>query len=106
MWRGLSLRWGLALAIALAATAAATTAAAATTTASLIWRLPERVNLPLDEVAVVLAIRVVATQLQRRIVCLNRIRPFLYGVLRSGLLDLLTRAIQCIAEVVVSILLI
>jgi uncharacterized membrane protein required for colicin V production len=88
-----------------AALTIASTLAPATTTAAVRW-LPERVNLPLDEVAVVFAIGVITAQLQRRLVCLDRIGPFLDRLLRSGFFELLTRAIQCIAEVVVRILLI
>jgi hypothetical protein len=94
----------LAAALTLALTIATTLATAPTPT--LIGWLPERVNLPLDEVAVVFAIGVITAQLQRRLVCLDRIGPFLYRLLRSGFFELLTRAIQRIAEVVVSILLI
>jgi hypothetical protein len=94
----------LTLSLAAALTIASTLATASTPT--LIGWLPERVNLPLDEVAVVFAIGVITAQLQRRLVCLDRLGPFLYRLLRCGFFDLLTRAIQRIAEVVVSILLI
>jgi hypothetical protein len=73
---------------------------------ALIGWLPECVDLPLDEVAVVFAVGVITAQLQRCLVRLDRIGPFLYRLLRGGLFELLTRAIQRIAEVVVSILLI
>ena len=91
----------LAAALTMASTLSTTTPAS-----TLIGGLPECINLPLDEVAVVFAIRVITAQLQRRLVCLDSIGPFLYRLLRSGLLELLTCAIQRIAEVVVSILLI
>jgi hypothetical protein len=73
---------------------------------TLIGRSPERVNLPLNEITVVFAIGVIAAQLQRRVVCLDRIGPLLYRLLGSGLFILLTRAIEGIAEVKVGILLI
>jgi hypothetical protein len=94
-----------ALTIASALATAPTLATAAPTPTLIGWR-PQRVNPPLDEVAVVFAIGVISAQLQRRLVCLDRIGPFLYRLLRSGFFELLTRAIQRIAEVVVSILLI
>jgi hypothetical protein len=100
----LLLTLSLAAALTLALTIASTLATAPTPT--LIRWLPERVNLPLHEVAVVFAIGVITAQLQRRLVCLDRIGPFLYRLLRSGFFKLLTQAIQRIAEVVVSILLI
>ena len=96
----------LTLSLAAALTPALTIASTLATAPTLIGWLPERVNLPLDEVAVVFAIGVITAQLQRRLVCLDRIGPFLYRLLRSGFFELLTRAIQRIAEVVVSILLV
>ena len=115
----MSLRWRLSLrrlplrrrlpppaALTIASTLATAAAPTSAPTPILIGWLPERVNPPLDEVAVVFAIGVISAQLQRRLVCLDRISPFLDRLLRSGFLQLLTRAIQCIAEVVVRILLI
>jgi hypothetical protein len=102
----LALCRGAALTLTIAATATATATTAATTATALVGWLPERVNLPLDEVAVVFAIGVITAQLQRRLVCLDRIGPFLYRLLRSGFFEPLTHAIQSIAEVIVSILLI
>jgi hypothetical protein len=96
----------LTLSLAAALTIASALATATATATALIGWAPERVDLPLDEVAVVFAIGVITAQLQRRLVCLDRIGPFLYRLLRSGFFELLTRAIQRIAEVVVSILLI
>src|ERR1039457_5372543 len=92
MRRWLPLRLPLALPLAAAAT--------------LIRRLSERVNLPIDEVAIVFAIGVISAQLQRRIVRLHRLGPFLNGLLRSEFLQLLARTIERIAEVEVSILLV
>jgi hypothetical protein len=57
--------------------------AVTSTSASLIGWLPKRINLPFDQVAVVFAIGIITAQLQRRVVCLDRLGPFLYGVLRS-----------------------
>ena len=109
MWRRLSLSLTAALLLTLSLAAALTPALtvastlATAPTPTLIGWLPERVNLPLDEVAVVFAIGVITAQLQRRLICLDRLGPFLYGLLRRGFFELLTHAIQRIAEVVVSI---
>src|SRR6516162_6410660 len=111
------LRWRLARPLAVARRLAgslvptvATAAAPATCTAAAapapIWRLPKRIDLPLDEIAIVLAVGVTTAQLQRSVICLESIRPSLYRLLRSGFLELLTRAIERIAQVVVGILLI
>jgi hypothetical protein len=56
------------------AAAAATPAAA---TPALIWRLSKRINLPLDEIAIVFAIGVITAQLQRCVICLESVRPSL-----------------------------
>src|SRR5215469_1426657 len=131
-WLTLALRWGLSLGLTLtprltllrwwrlalslavarrlassAVPAIATAAATLTaTTPALRRRLPKRIDLPLDEIAIVFAVGVIAAQLQRCVICLESVRPSLYRLLRSGFLELLTRAIQRIAQVVVSILLI
>jgi len=60
----------------------------------------------LHKVPVVLAIDISGTELQRRLVRLHRISPLFNRVLRGRLLNLLARAVQGIAEVVVRILLI
>ena len=96
----------LTLSLAIAPTLAAAPALATAPAPTLIGWPPQCVDLPLDEVAVVSAVGVITAQLQRRLVRLDRIGPFLYRLLRSGFFELLTRAIQRIAEVVVSILLI
>ena len=72
----------------------------------LILLLPERIDLALHQVAVVLAIGIVCAQLQRGLVGLYRLGPLLQGFLRGSLFGLLSRAIQRIAEVVVSVLLV
>jgi hypothetical protein len=59
------------------AAGAATPAAATPATPALIWRLPKRINLPLDEIAIVFAIGVITAQLQRCVICLESVRPSL-----------------------------
>jgi len=89
----------LTLSLAAALTIASTLAPPPPPTAAATVRwLPERVNLPLDEVAVVFAIGVITAQLQRPFVCLDRIGPFL-DRLRGADFRAADRAIQCIAEV-------
>jgi hypothetical protein len=102
----LTLPLAAAVALALASALASASTSTSAPTPTLIGWLPERVNLPFDEVAVVSAIGVITAQLQRGLICLDRIGPLLYRLLRSGFFELLPRPKQRIAEVVVSILLI
>src|ERR1019366_3224361 len=77
--------------------------------ALILWRvliLPECVDLAFHQIAIELAVRVIGAQLQRRLVGLDGVVPFLQCFLRRGLCALLSRAIQRIAEVVVGIFLI
>jgi hypothetical protein len=96
----------LPLATTLAAAATATTAAAAATTTAAIGRLLERIDLPLHEVAVELAVRIICSQLQGGFVRLHGISPLGNGLLRSRLLELLPGAVQRVAQVVVGVLLV
>jgi len=64
---------------------------------TLILLLLERVDPALHQVAVVLAVGIVCAQLQRGLVGLHRLGPFLQGFLRVGLFGLLSGTIQRIA---------
>jgi hypothetical protein len=98
----------LAVAVAAGATATATAAAAAATpaTAPIRRRLLKRLDFPLHKIPIELAIGIIRPQLQRRFIRLHRISPLCNGLLRRGLLNLLPRAIQRVAQVVVGILLV
>jgi hypothetical protein len=113
LWRrrlSLALPAALATALAVAFALASTAPSAATPTpsaaAAALGRLAERGNLALHEVAVVFAVGVIGAELQCRVVRFDRVGPFLYGVLGGGFFDLLAGAIECVAEVVVGVLLI
>jgi len=96
------------LAAIAAATRAAAVAAGPTTTATTaaIGRLLKRIDLPLHEVPVELAVRIIRSQLQGGFVRLHGISPLGNGLLRSRFLNLLPRAVQRVAEVVVGVLLV
>jgi len=66
----------------------------------------ERIDLPLHEVPVELAVRIIRSQLQGGFVRLHGIGPLGNGLLRSRFLNLLPRAVQRVAEVVVGVLLV
>ena len=59
-----------------------------------------------DQITVEFAVRITGSQLQRGLIGLHGFRPFLQRFLRSGLFAALPRAIQGIAKIIVSILLI
>jgi hypothetical protein len=84
------------------ATATATPAAASTP----LRRISKRRDLPFHKVAVVLAVSVIPAKLQRCVIRLNRVGPLFQRLLLIRFLKLLTRPVQRIPEVVVSILLV
>src|SRR6185437_14194616 len=80
--RWLPLRLTLPLRRRLPLTAATTLTATSPAPAALLRRLPKRIDPPLNKVAIEFAVSVVAPQLQRRLIRLDRIGPFLDGLLR------------------------
>jgi hypothetical protein len=96
----------LAVAVAAGATPAAAARAATPTTGPIRRRLLKRLDLALHKIPIEPAIGIIRPQLQCRFIRLHRIGPLRDGLLRRGLLNLLPRAIQRVAQVVVGILLV